>query len=380
MAKRILLVGGGTGGHVFPLVAVAESLLDQKRMFGFEVEMLMMGSGGLIKKEAAVLNIKCRRLLSTKWRRYFSLANFLDLLKTPIAFIQSLFWVWLFMPDIIFAKGGFGSLWPLVAARILFIPYVIHESDAVPGAVNSFFSAGAKKIFLAYDIARNFFPNKEVHVVGVPMKGVMKKIVENPPKRIEALNAFGFKKDLPVVLISGGSQGAAPLNEVILLALIELTQKFQVIHQTGEVSFSNTKKGVEQIISEQKNGLGQIISQNYSIVSFLDSAQLVLAYLAADVIVCRSGSQIFEIAALGKPTIVVPLPNASRDHQMANAKEFAKYGAILIEQPNLTPHILMNQIDEAYQNRETLSSKIKNFTPLNAADIIAKYLIREEII
>jgi UDP-N-acetylglucosamine--N-acetylmuramyl-(pentapeptide) pyrophosphoryl-undecaprenol N-acetylglucosamine transferase len=362
------MLGGGTGGHVYPLVAVAQQLKIQS---GNSVELLFMGDGPLIKEEAEKIGLKCRRILAPKWRRYFSLLNLLDIVKFPISFFQSLFFVWQYMPDLIFAKGGYAALMPALIGKLMAIPVFIHETDAIPGVTNKFLSKFAKKTFVSLDASLSFFTSKNIETVGNPIR---QEILQNVD-RSTAASAFKLDPNKPTILITGANQGAKIINDTLLLALIELVNNFQIIHQTGPKNFTEIDEGIKQLIEEGKNSYGDMILSSYRVYPVLDARQMSLAYSASDVIVSRSGSQIFETAAIGKPTVLIPLKKSGGNHQEANAMEIAKFGALVIEEENLTPHMLINEIRKVYDRRENISSTIRQFARLDAASTIASQLL-----
>ena len=370
MSLRILLVGGGTGGHVFPLTAVAEELGAGSGNKPGDTKIYFMGSGELIAEESRKLNAPCYRIAAPKWRRYLSAANFIDLLKVPVAFFQSLLYVWFIMPDVVFSKGGYSSFFPLLAAKILFIPIVIHESDSVPGFVNKVFGHFSKRIFLGFQSAVKFFNPRKCQVVGVPMRP---EVLEQIPID-DARAVFGFKNTNPVLYIGGGSQGAQALNDVLMLSVIKLIEKFNIIHQTGASNYSAMQRELGNIIAEQKSALGPKIQEGYALVSQLSARQLAAAYSTASLAVIRSGSQAFEIAARGIPMILVPLASAAANHQFFNAMEIARFGATIISQDNLQPHILLNEIQKTFSARDELSKKILAFAKSDASRVIANYL------
>ena len=333
-----MLAGGGTGGHVYPLVAVAEELLAQEAKINKKVGIRFIGDGELMAQAAKQLNLPFRRVMAPKWRRYASFANILDIFKIPVGLLQAFIHVWAYMPDVMLVKGGYASFLPALMAKLLFVPIIVHESDSVPGKVNEFWGRHCRRVYLAFDHARQYFKPANTEVIGNPIRPALIQ----PIDRGEALRAFGLPDDKPVVFITGGSQGAQAINEVVDLAKFELSKTFSIIHQT-DGSFS--------------------------------VQQMAQAYSAADVIVSRAGSAMFEIAAVGKPAILIPLDSAAQNHQMTNALEFAQHGAILIEQDNLTPHILINEIVSAYERREELGQQAKAFAKPDAAAIIANELL-----
>src|SRR3989344_682101 len=368
---KILLTGGGSGGHVYPLVAVAEELQKAAAQKGLELDLKFLGADGLARDMAAVIGIKFQAITSHKWRRYVSADNFIDILKVPVCFLQAIFHVWAYMPDIIFSKGGYDSFFPALAARIFNIPVVIHESDAIPGKANLWVGKWAKKIFLAFEGAKKYFRQEKTELVGVPMRAGILNLTE----RSTAAAAFNLDSARPVVLITGATQGAQIINDALLLSLVELTKKFQIIHQCGSKNYDQVSGQILNIVKEGEGTYGKTITDSYRLYSVFDIKQMSLAYSAADVIVSRAGAGVFEVAAVGRPCIVVPLKNSAGDHQLANAREFAKFGAIVIEEDNLTPHILINEIENAHEGRVAISEKIKQFAKPDAAQIIARELL-----
>lgn len=374
MSYRIALVGGGSGGHVFPLVAVAQELQRQTQEAGLELELQVWGDGVFIKKAAQDLGVPYKNIQSAKWRRYFSVYNFLDLLKIPVGFLQSVFYAWAFMPDIVFAKGGYTSVIPAFVARFFRIPIVIHESDAVPGKANVLIGKLARKVFISFESSRSYFQNDKTYTVGNPVR----QDIGNTTKE-EALKFFQLSSEKPVVLVVGGSQGAQKINNAVIEAAVELVKDFQVIHQTGDINFESVRIQIEKLTKEGEKSLtqyGQILKDSYKIYPFFDYNQIKLAYAASDVVVTRAGAGfLFEISSLGKPAIVIPISTSASNHQLANAREFANYGGILIEEPNLIRHILIDQIKEAYKNREELGKKIIQFAKPNSARRIAEEIL-----
>lgn len=371
MAYRILLTGGGTGGHVYPLVAVAEELQKQARQNGIDLELTLLGEGELLQKIADDISIPFKDIISPKWRRYASLQNLFDIFKTPVGFFQSLFYVWRFMPDVIFSKGGYGSFLPSFVGRLLMIPLVIHESDAIPGKANLWLGKFADKIFVAMDGAKKYFNENKTEWVGNPIRQGLLNVTD----RAAAISAFGFNPAKPAILITGASQGAQKINEILLLSLVELTKKFQIIHQCGPKNYDEVNGQILLIVKEGESSYGQIIAANYRLYPLLDLQQMALAYSAADVAVSRAGGAVFEIAALGKPAVLIPLKGSANNHQLANARDLAKFGATVIEEDNLTPHIFIQEIEDAYKNKDALSQKIKQFAKPDASSKIVAYLL-----
>lgn len=373
MKKRILLVGGGSGGHVFPLVAVADALKNKSLELGASLEIMVLGEGQFLKRAADENHLKSKSIMAGKFRRYFSFKNLLDLFKFPVGFIQSLWHIFWFMPDAVFAKGGYSSVSPGIAAKIYFIPLFIHESDSIPGMANKFLGKISKKVFLAFNDGSRFFNSKKVLLVGNPVrKGVLSG------GKGEGINFFNFSSGKKIILTMGGSQGARVINNIIIESLAILARDYQIIHQCGASQLKITKDEVDRLIKEGGESYGRNIENNYRLYPFLNFNELKQAYAASDIIISRAGANnLFEIAELGKPAIIIPIKNSSADHQSLNAQEIGKFGAEIIEEQNLTSHILLNIIESFNDNDkyQEASRKIKEFATPDAADKIAEELL-----
>lgn len=366
-----MMAGGGSGGHVYPLIAIAEALEIQAKAAGQAVDIAFVGDGVLIEQSAHELGLPFYRVIAPKWRRYVSILNILDLFKIPFGIAQACIKVWYFMPDVMLVKGGYASFLPALAAKLMAIPLVVHESDSIPGKVNLWWGKMARRVFLSFEHARQYFRADRSEVIGNPIRTT----ITTPIDRDAALASFGFQEDKPIVLITGGSQGAAAINELIVTDIIEFVKKFYVIHQTGPANFEALKKQVEGIIKEEEKTFGAELRRSYRYYASFSEKEMAYAYAAADVVVSRAGSALFEIAAVGKPAIIIPLTNAANDHQVTNAREFAQHGGIMIEQDNLTPHILINEILVAYGNRVELGANIRAFARPEAAAKVAQELL-----
>ncbi|PIR41421.1 MAG: hypothetical protein COV31_00930 [Candidatus Yanofskybacteria bacterium CG10_big_fil_rev_8_21_14_0_10_46_23] len=373
MNYRILLLGGGTGGHVFPLIAVAQSLRIQAVNQGVDLDLRVMGEGQFLSHSANQNGLRFYPVASAKWRRYFSLLNFLDILKIPLITVQSLIYLWLIMPDVIFSKGGHAALIPALVAKILMIPIVTHESDAVPGLANKIIGRFSEKVFISFDSAGPYFKADKTRLVGAPIR---REFLETNLTPQEAKQKFKLGLNLPVVFVMGGSQGAQRINSTILKIIVPLTQKFSVIHQVGGSNKEEVSGRLEALKNEVTQEQAKAISENYRLVGFLDPQAMAEAYQASDIVITRAGAgSLFEIANLGRPMIVVPLPNSAGDHQRANARAISRFGAIVLEESNFTPHVLLDQLEGALENSEIISAKIKRFANPKAGEIIARYLL-----
>jgi len=361
---KILLTSGGTGGHVFATVAVARTLKNISETQGTAIDMLFVGPDKFTET-------KSKRILAGKLRRYFSLDNIVDLFKMFIGFWQAFWSVFWFMPDVIFGKGGYGSF-PVILVGLMFhIPIIIHESDSVPGLTNKIFAPFVKKISFSFSITEKFFSPKKRIFSGHPIR---KEVLS--ARKEEAKLKFNLAGDRPVLFFVGGSQGAQKINDVVLEILPKLLEKYEVIHQSGENNFKEVKSESDALILAQK-----LDNKYYHLFISLSDSEIGSAYAVADLIIARAGAgTIFEIAAMGKPSILVPLPSAAANHQVKNAYEFAKEEkAVVFEESNFTPNFILQEINNIFEDRKALSKmgeNAKKFAIPNSSEIIAQEIIK----
>lgn len=366
---RILFTGGGTGGHFFPIIAIAREIKDiaeEERILDTQFFYVGPESPGeeVLEKEGVVIS----RITTGKVRRYFSFWNFVDALKIVYGLAQSFWKLFILMPDAVFSKGGYGSFPVLFVARIYRLPVIIHESDIIPGRVNKWAAKFASRVAVSFSKTAALFPADKVAVTGNPVR---KRILGgNANEAREEFKAFTEK---PVVFIIGGSQGSQVLNDTMLGILKDLVKRYEVIHQTGVKNYEDVVLQA-RLILEGKMG-------DYHVYPFLDEGQLRNAYLLSDIIVSRAGAgAIFEIAAWGKPSILVPLKDAAQNHQRENAYEYGRAGAaIIIEEANLTPQILLHEIGSVIGDKERLkkmSESAQRFARIDGTEVIAREILK----
>lgn len=367
---RILLTGGGTGGHIFPLIAVARNLKNFTMPEGEAAEFLFVGPDGFSKSVFRNEGISVKGVLAAKFRRYFSPLNFIDLFKLPIGFIQAYWHLFWFMPDVVFAKGGYGSVPVVFVAWLFRIPVAIHESDIIPGLANKVLAKFARKILVSFDYTLSFFPRNKTLFLGNPIR---EELFYNVPKNAREL--FGLVSEKPLVLILGGSQGAQEINNLVLLALPDIVKKYEIIHQCGENNLDMMKKGkIVQLKTGEERAL-------YHAYGNLNEQEMASAYYLASIIVSRSGAgAIFEIAASGKPSIMIPYFAAAGAHQFKNAEVYEAAGACrILRGKNLLPHLFINEIDDIVNSPETwqaMSQAALAFAKPNAASQIAEEVLK----
>lgn len=365
---KILLTGGGTGGHFYPLIAIAEELnrlADEERLLSMKI--YYMADKPYDEKALQQQFITFIPVAAGKLRVYFSIQNFIDIFKTLFGTIGAIFKVFKLYPDVVVSKGGYPAFPVLVAARLFRIPVIVHESDTVPGRVNVWAGKFARRIALSYPEAAQFFDEKKIAVTGQPIR----KTISYTTASDSAKEFFDLDPNIATVGIIGGSLGAKVLNDVITSILPELTERYQVIHQTGEKTFEETKTDAAVIMGED------VRRTRYKIFPFLNEVQTKMFGGASDIIISRAGSGLFEIAAWGKPSIIIPIPesNSHGDHQRKNAYHYARTGAcIVIEQGNITGSVLLNEIHLILDNKhryEIMAGHAKKFYKPDAARIIA---------
>lgn len=367
---RVLLTGGGSGGHVYPLLAVAEEFA---RMQGVSLQLSYIGPKSPLNSEFSDRDIAVYRIASSKIRRYFSLSNFIDIPKFIWSIFQALYRLYRVMPDVVFSKGGPGSLAVVFAARFYLIPVFVHESDAVPGLTNKISGYLAQRVAVSFSEAEKFFSKKKVALTGNPIRP---ELFEGVMQRFEAKRKIDFNPEYPLILVLGGSQGAEQLNNFVIDNLSAFFEFSQVLHQTGPRHFENVVSTTNAIIGQ----IGQSVVSKYRAVSLLEIGHYRDALCAADIVISRSGSIIAEIAAFGKPSILVPLETSANDHQRANAYSYAGTGAAeVFEGKNFTYNVVALKIKEILSN-ETLyahmSDAAKRFSRPDAARVVAEEIIK----
>lgn len=368
---KIVLTGGGTGGHFYPIVAVAEKLRKIQKDEGIpEMKIIFASDNPYDKKELDFLNIKYQNIKSGKLRVYPSIQTILDIFKTFIGIFQSIYFIFLNYPDVVFGKGGYASFPVLLVAKIFRIPIIIHESDSVPGRVNKWAGKSAKKIMVSFKETLEKFPAEKTELTGRP---ILEKVIDikNTVGSKEFLHIHDEK--IPVILVLGGSQGSANINRTIVNSLVKLTEKYYVIHQTGENNIIAVKTVSENILSKSS------YPERYKPFDFLDKEGMRRAASLADIVISRAGSTLFEIAAWGKASILIPYEHAHGNHQHLNAFAYARANACrVIEEDNLSTTVLMLEINKILENPEkkkALEKAAKNFHRPDAAKTVAQALV-----
>ena len=368
---KIFFTAGGTGGHFYPIIAVAEALHDLVRERKLLEPQLYYAAPDPYDREMLIANaITFVPTAAGKIRRYFSLLNIVDVVKTGWGILRATMRVFFIYPDVVFGKGGYASFPTLLAARLFRIPVVIHESDATPGRVNRWAGKFATHIAVSFPEAVEYFPKDKVAHTGNPVRKAALL-----PAREGAFEFLKLEHEVPVIYITGGSQGAQALNEAVLAALPQLLERYQIVHQTGTDNLKDMEGRARIVLADSNH------KERYKPFGYLNDLAIRMSAGAANLVISRAGSTIFEIAAWGLPSILVPLGSdvAADDHQTKNAFAYARSGAcVVIEQNNLTPGLLISEIDRIVGNPETsrkMGTAARSFARADAAKTIANALI-----
>jgi len=364
---KIVFTGGGTAGHIFPIIAIVREM--KKNYSDRDLRLFYLGpkdeySLSLLVQEG----VKVKIITCGKLRRYFSLKNVLDIFKIPIGIIQSFFWLFFWTPDLVFSKGGYGSFPASFGAWILRIPIFLHESDVAPGLASRIESKWALEVFTSFE-KTEFFPKEKIICVGNPIRtGILEG------SQSEAERIFKLQGKKPLILIMGGSQGAQGINNVVLEILPEILENFEIVHQTGQANYSQVKSSALALITSES------LKKYYHPFPFLNENQLKHILASCDLVVSRAGSgSLFEIAAAGKPCLLVPLPKSAQDHQLKNAYQFAQNGGgEVITQENFKPHFFLEKLKYFFSRADILKQMAENslnFARPKAALVIANYLL-----
>ncbi len=363
---KVVLTGGGTGGHFYPLIAVAEELnniIDSENLA--DARLYYVSDTPYDRRALEENGIIYRQVSAGKKRVSPSLKSIGDMLKMGIGLIEGFFNLFAIFPDVVFSKGGYAAFPTVFAARILGIPVIVHESDSVPGRVNVWAGKFARAIAVSYKQEVDYFPKEKLIHTGQPIRHDLLD-----PTSEGAHEFLGLDPDVPVLWILGGSLGAQSINLAIEKALPELLQKYQVIHQVGKSNLDSMKKLTDATLIDNS------FRNRYHIFGNLNVLSMKMIAGVADVVITRSGSTLFEIAHWGIPSIVIPLPNSHKNHQIKNAYNYAREDAcIVIEENNLSEKLLVFEINRIYDNpdiQEVMRKGAERFSIPNSARKIAE--------
>ena len=348
--KHIVLTGGGTAGHVTPNIALIPKLQEK----GFQISYI--GSyNGIEKSLIQELGIPYYGISSGKLRRYFDIKNFSDPFRVLKGYSQAKKLMKQLKPDVVFSKGGFVTVPVVLAAKKRKIPAIIHESDMTPGLANKLCLSSATKICCNFPETVSTLPADKAVLTGTPIR---QELLHGDKEA--ARNFCGFSSDKPVLLVIGGSLGAASVNENVRKILPELLKEFQVIHLCG--------KGKTDSSLEHTAGYVQ-----YEYIK----EELPDLFALADIVISRAGANaICELNALAKPNLLIPLSaNASRGDQILNARSFERPGySMVLEEEEITESVLMDSIRKLYENRNSYIEAMQSSKQLDSINQIVSII------
>ena len=371
---RFVFTGGITGGHFYPLIAVAEAVkarATEQRLIA--PTMVFISSTPFDEEALFAAGLTFVPVPAGKVRRYFSVKNISDIFKTLGGVLRAFFILLRQPPDAVFSKGGFGSVPTILAAHLLRIPILIHESDSKPGRATLLAAKYADKIAISFPSAAAHFPAAVQHKIALTGTPIRAELLKPLPEG--ATQELQLDPSVPTVLILGGSLGSQRLNQTVMDALSTLVEHVNVIHQTGR----DNLKDVQALASVALYGNEH--ASRYHSFGYLSQESMRRAAGAASLIVSRAGAtSISEISAWHKPSILIPIPESISHDQRTNAYAYAHTGAaVVIEEDNLTPNVFVSEIVRITHDQTLLArmaAESAGFSNPAAAQLIADELIR----
>ena len=363
---RVVVSGGGTGGHIYPALAVAAHLRTQ-----YQAEILFLGSDdGLETQLVPAAGFRLVTVKAGKVRRYISWQTVKGVMRIPVGAVQALEIVRKFRADVAFTSGGYVAVPTGLAAYLNRVPLLMHQQDVPPNLSNKQVAPLATRISVAFADSVAYFPaNKTLHL-GNPIRQAMLDIRQVGPMVARA--QFGLAGEQPMLLVTGGSQGARHLNQVVCQALPDLLKTCQVLQISGQDLYQETLAQSNSVLAD----VDPALRARYRLVPYLNE-EMPAALQAADLVLCRSGaSTLCELATLGKPGLLVPLPPAiGKSPQEANAQMFERRRAgLVIKNADLEPRLLAERVNYIMASPELLAAMME------ASRSLAKPQATQEIV
>jgi len=368
---RVLVSGGGTGGHIYPALAVAMQLREE-----YQAEILFLGSDdGLETEIVPAAGFRLATIKAGKLRRYISWETITGVMRVPVGMVEAINLVGQFRPGVAFTSGGYVAVPAGLAARFERVPLLMHQQDVPPNLSNRLVAPLATRISVAFADSLAYFPARKTLQLGNPLRQAMLDVRQTPPQ--EARRALGFERQEPLLLVTGGSQGARHLNQTVGKALPDLLAHCQVLQISGNALYNETRELCESVLAAQD----EAVRRRYRLVAYLNE-EMPLALQAADLVLCRSGaSTLSELAALGKPSILVPLPPAiGSSPQEANAEMFGRnQAARVMKDGDLKPQVLVENVTSILASStllEAMSNAASSFAKPQATQEIAAEIVK----
>ena len=370
---KIVFTGGDSGGHFYPLMAVAEEINDivtEKKLL--EPQMYFLSNSPYNKKKLFENDLTFKKVSAGRLRRNFSILNFFGLFKTAWGFLKSLYLMFSIFPDVVFSNGGGVAFPVLLVARLLKIPVFIHISDSVPGRTNQWAVKFAQRVSIGFPEAKNYLTQINSDKIAYLGNPVQKEMLI--PLEAGAYEFLHLEKNIPTILVLGGSSGAKAINDNLIDILPQLVEKYQIIHQTGKKLFTDVSGRSQVLLNESP------YKERYKAFPYLNTLAMRMSAGVSNLIISRAGAgSISEIALWGKASIVIPSPEDISGDQRKNAFSYARAGGcIVLEQGNLTPTLFLSEINRLMSDPDKINKlgiKAKQFSVNGAARKIAEEIV-----
>ena len=368
---KVLVSGGGSGGHIYPALADATQIRNQH-----SAEILYLGSDdGLETELVPATGFPIATVKAGKLRRYVSWQTIAGVARVPMGMMQAVNIVRKFRPDVAFTSGGYVAVPAGLAARLNNVPFLMHQQDVPPNLSNRLVAPLATRISVAFADSLAYFPKRKTVQLGNPVRQAFLDVRNTSPE--QARSRLGFDPEVSLLFVVGGSQGARYINSTLCQALPNLLAHCQVLHISGKGLYNETRELAGRTLADSDEGM----QKRYRLEPYMD-ADMPVAYQAADLVVCRSGAAtLSELAVLGKPSILVPLPPAiGSSPQEANADMFGrKQAAEVIRNADLKPQLLVERVVAILSSKavlESMASAARSFARPNATQDIAAEIVK----
>lgn len=368
---RVLISGGGTGGHIYPALAVATQLREL-----YNADILYLGSDdGLETQLVPSAGFRLATIKAGKLQRFMSVKTLKGIARVPIGITQAVGIVREFRPAVAFTSGGYVAVPAGLAAKLNGVPLLLHQQDVPPNLSNKLIAPYAACISVAFAASQHYFSAEKTLLLGNPIRQEILDVRQVPVDEVK--RRLGFVPELPLLLVTGGSSGARHLNQVVARSLPELLKRCQVLQISGQKLYAETQTLAESTLAGQEEQL----KQRYRLVPYM-SDEMPLALRATDLVICRAGAAtLSELAVLEKPSLLVPLPpGIGISPQAVNAETFGRAGAaVVVRNDDLQPASLLEHVEQLVGSPERLqamATALKAFAKPTATQDIVETVVK----
>ncbi|MDH5682395.1 MAG: undecaprenyldiphospho-muramoylpentapeptide beta-N-acetylglucosaminyltransferase [Spirochaetota bacterium] len=368
---KLALTGGGSGGHTVPAMTVYQGFAQYARENNQDFHSVYLGSRDGIEREVAVeANIPYHIIATGKLRRYFSLKNITDIFRILKGVCDSFWILRRVRPDIVFSTGGFVSVPVVMAARMLSIPVVIHEQTSSVGLANKIAAKFARKVCVSFPSSEKYFPREKVILTGLPLRKILRS-----GKAETCFERFSLDTSLPLLYVTGGSQGSHKINTMIREKLSDLLENCNLIHQCGKSPNHNDFEELKAL----RETLPGAVRHRYVLKDFVNEDELKDIYAGSSLLLGRSGAgTVNECLSLSLPAIFIPLAIATRNEQYHNARILSDLGGgIILSEAELTADTLFAEIKRLISDSgelKRMKESLKKYSREDSTEMIIKVL------